>query len=106
MAPYKYVNLTDSDAHQSNNEGTQTVKISDIDFYEDFVIVTGKGSKQRIVPIGTDLKSNLLKYLKVRDEYINKNPKEILSICYVLQKNLLIVHHLQSIVLIKKLQEY
>ena len=27
MAPYKYVNLTDSDAHQSNNEGTQTVKI-------------------------------------------------------------------------------
>ena len=27
MAPYKYVNLTDSDAHQSNNEGTQIVKI-------------------------------------------------------------------------------
>ena len=49
------------------------VKISDIDFYEDFVIVTGKGSKQRIVPIGTELKSNLLKYLEVRDEYINKN---------------------------------
>tara|TARA_B100001250_G_scaffold380123_1_gene371324 strand:+ start:235 stop:894 length:660 start_codon:yes stop_codon:yes gene_type:complete len=53
------------------------VKISDIDFYEDFVIVTGKGSKQRIVPIGTDLKSNLLKYLKVRDEYINKNNKNL-----------------------------
>ena len=49
------------------------VKISDIDFYDDFVIVTGKGSKQRIVPIGTELKSNLLKYLEVRDKYINKN---------------------------------
>ncbi len=50
-----------------------TVKISDIDFDEDFVIVTGKGSKQRIVPIGSKLKSNLQNYLKVRDAYINKN---------------------------------
>ena len=49
------------------------VKISDIDFDEDFVIVTGKGSKQRIVPIGSQLKSNLLKYIKIRDRYIDKN---------------------------------
>ena len=50
-----------------------TVKISDIDFEEDFVIVTGKGSKQRIIPIGSELKTNLLKYMKVREDYLNKN---------------------------------
>jgi len=50
-----------------------TVKISDIDFDEDFVIVTGKGSKQRIIPIGSKLKTNLQNYLKVRDGYINNN---------------------------------
>ena len=50
-----------------------TVKISDIDFYEDFVIVAGKGSKQRIIPIGSKLKTNLQNYLKVRDGYINNN---------------------------------
>jgi integrase/recombinase XerD len=39
------------------------VKISDIDFDEDFIQLTGKGSKQRIVPIGSKLKINLLSYL-------------------------------------------
>tara|TARA_B100001250_G_scaffold410051_1_gene435702 strand:- start:4662 stop:5321 length:660 start_codon:yes stop_codon:yes gene_type:complete len=48
-----------------------SVKISDIDLVEDFVIVTGKGSKQRLLPIGSQLKSNLLKYLIYRDEYTN-----------------------------------
>ena len=48
-----------------------SVKISDIDLVEDFVIVTGKGSKQRLLPIGSQLKSNLLKYLINRDEYTN-----------------------------------
>ena len=50
-----------------------TVKNSDIDFEDDFVIITGKGSKQRIVPIGSELKSNLQKYLIIRDSYVNKN---------------------------------
>ena len=39
------------------------VKISDIDFDEDYIQLTGKGSKQRIVPIGSKLKLNLLDYL-------------------------------------------
>ena len=44
------------------------VRVSDLDFEEDFVKLFGKGSKQRIVPIGSELKINLLKYLKFRDE--------------------------------------
>ena len=51
-----------------------TVKTFDIDLDEDFIIVTGKGSKQRIVPIGSELKSNLLKYMKIREKYLdNRN---------------------------------
>tara|TARA_B100001996_G_scaffold331667_1_gene280438 strand:+ start:1187 stop:1846 length:660 start_codon:yes stop_codon:yes gene_type:complete len=48
-----------------------TVKISDIDLEEDFVIITGKGSKQRLLPIGTQLKTNLIMYLRNREEYTN-----------------------------------
>ncbi len=44
------------------------VRVSDLDFEEDFVKLFGKGSKQRIVPIGSELKINLSKYLKFRDE--------------------------------------
>ena len=63
-----------------------TVKTFDLDFDDDFIVVTGKGSKQRIVPIGSELKSNLLEYLKIREKYLengnnnnlfitkNKNP--------------------------------
>jgi Site-specific recombinase XerD len=40
-------------------------------------VVTGKGSKQRIIPIGTKLKSNLLKYLKIRDEYTDKSSNNL-----------------------------
>ena len=35
------------------------VRVSDLDFEEDFVKLFGKGSKQRIVPIGSELKINL-----------------------------------------------
>jgi len=56
------------------------VKISDIDFDEDFVIVTGKGSKQRIIPIGSELKLNLLIYLKKREEYLNNLNNNMLFI--------------------------
>ena len=44
------------------------VRVSDLDFEEDFVKLFGKGSKQRIVPIGSELKINLSKYLKFRNE--------------------------------------
>ena len=61
------------------------VRVSDLDFEEDFVKLYGKGSKQRIVPIGSQLKDNLLKYLKFREElntpelflFLSKNMKKI-----------------------------
>jgi integrase/recombinase XerD len=37
--------------------------LSDLDFEEDLILLTGKGSKQRLVPIGTTLKGALLDYL-------------------------------------------
>ncbi len=48
-----------------------SLKISDIDLIEEFVRLEGKGNKQRIVPIGSQLLINLNKYLKLR----NSNPK-------------------------------
>ena len=50
-----------------------TVKLSDIDLDDDILIVTGKGSKQRVLPIGSKLKNNLLIYLKLRAQYLNAN---------------------------------
>ncbi|MGI9571704.1 MAG: tyrosine-type recombinase/integrase [Candidatus Actinomarinaceae bacterium] len=49
------------------------VRISDIDFDDDYIQLTGKGSKQRIVPIGSKLKLNLLTYLdsKLIDDISN-----------------------------------
>ena len=55
------------------------VRVSDLDFEEDFVKLFGKGSKQRIVPIGSELKINLLKYLKFRDELNTQEPYLFLS---------------------------
>ncbi len=55
------------------------VRVSDLDFEEDFVKLFGKGSKQRIVPIGSELKINLSKYLKYRDELNTQEPYLFLS---------------------------
>ena len=55
------------------------VRLSDLDFEEDFVKLFGKGSKQRIVPIGSELKINLSKYLKFRDELNTQEPYLFLS---------------------------
>ncbi len=54
-------------------------RVSDLDFEEDFVKLFGKGSKQRIVPIGSELKINLSKYLKFRDELNTQEPYLFLS---------------------------
>ena len=43
------------------------VNISDIDTKESFVRLEGKGSKQRIVPLGSLLVNNLTEYIKLRD---------------------------------------
>ena len=61
------------------------VKISDIDFDDNFVKLQGKGSKQRIVPIGSELNETLQSYLKIRKEFennesflfISKNKKKL-----------------------------
>ena len=55
------------------------VRVSDLDFEEDFVKLFGKGSKQRIVPIGSELKINLSKYLKFREELNTQEPYLFLS---------------------------
>ena len=46
------------------------INISDIDLDENYLKLKGKGSKQRIVPIGSMLYKNLLKYLNVRDTFL------------------------------------
>ena len=74
-----------------------TVKISDIDFHDNFIIVTGKGSKQRIIPLGSHLKLNLLDYINIRKKYLdrdintlfltkNKNSMERTSVFRVVKK--------------------
>ena len=55
------------------------VRVSDLDFEENFVKLFGKGSKLRIVPIGSELKINLSKYLKFRDELNTQEPYLFLS---------------------------
>ncbi len=39
------------------------IELSDVDFDEELILLTGKGSKQRLVPIGSTLKAALLAYL-------------------------------------------
>ena len=46
------------------------INLSDIDLDEKYLKLKGKGSKQRIVPIGSMLYKNLLKYLNVRDTFL------------------------------------
>ena len=46
------------------------INISDIDLDEKYLKLKGKGSKQRIVPIGTMLYKNLMQYLNVRETFL------------------------------------
>ena len=46
------------------------INISDIDLDEKYLKLKGKGSKQRIVPIGSMLYKNLLQYLNIRDTFL------------------------------------
>ena len=39
------------------------IELSDVDFDEELILLTGKGSKQRLVPIGSSLRAALLAYL-------------------------------------------
>jgi len=60
------------------------VKISDLDFDDDYVQLTGKGSKQRIVPIGSKLKENLVHYLDTRNL---KDPKNLSPLLFLSKSN-------------------
>ena len=46
------------------------INISDIDLDEKYLKLKGKGSKQRIVPIGSMLYKNLIQYLNVREIFL------------------------------------
>ncbi len=46
--------------------------LNDIDLYNGTILINGKGSKERIVPLGEYAKEYLLEYLKVRNELIKK----------------------------------
>ena len=60
------------------------VKISDLDFDDEYVQLTGKGSKQRIVPIGSKLKENLVLYLDTRNL---KDPKNLSPLLFLSKSN-------------------
>ena len=54
--------------------------LNDIDLYNDTILIHGKGSKERIVPLGDYAKEYLVKYLDVRSALIkrkNGNPDKL-----------------------------
>ena len=46
------------------------INISDIDLDDKYLKLKGKGSKQRIVPIGSELYKNLLQYINFRSSFL------------------------------------
>ena len=46
------------------------INLSDIDLDDKYLKLKGKGSKQRIVPVGSKLYKNLLEYLNVRNTFL------------------------------------
>lgn len=57
-----------------------SLTLNDFDLYSDTILINGKGSKERIVPIGDYSKEYLMKYLNVRNLLIKKkngNPDKI-----------------------------
>ena len=53
------------------------INLSDMDLDEKYLKLKGKGSKQRIVPIGSKLYENLIEYLKVRSSFIQNKEKTL-----------------------------
>ena len=54
--------------------------LNDIDLYSDTILIHGKGSKERIVPLGDYAKKYLASYLKVRNSLLKKkngNPDKL-----------------------------
>jgi len=60
-----------------------TLKISDLFFQDDFIKVTGKGNKERFVPIGETTKTYINIWLSIRNHIdVNQNSKDILFLNY------------------------
>jgi len=53
------------------------LKLSNILMEENLIRVTGKGNKERIVPLGTPTKKILEHYLELRPQYANKNVENV-----------------------------
>ena len=49
------------------------LKLKDIDFSTNLLKVLGKRNKERLIPIINELRENLLKYVNLRENYINEN---------------------------------
>lgn len=54
------------------------LKINDLDLISDCVKIFGKGSKERIIPIGDYAKRALEEYLTIREELLKKEPTDYL----------------------------
>jgi site-specific recombinase XerD len=54
-----------------------SLKLSQIDFSKNFIRVLGKGGKERIIPLGERAKENLLRYLKLRQNILEKDEEHI-----------------------------
>lgn len=52
---------------------------SDIDFYRNEMKVTGKGNKQRILPLAPQLMERMKRYLELRKNAINNPPKRFIT---------------------------
>ncbi len=56
-----------------------TIKIQNVLFDENIVRITGKGSKQRLVPLGSTAKEKVVEYLnRVRPELVGNLPRDVL----------------------------
>ena len=64
------------------------LKINDIDFVNRYLVITGKGSKQRIVPFGSALSEQLVTYFSYRNSVSSASNSVFLT-----QKNTAITHN-------------
>lgn len=62
--------------------------IKDIDFVNNFILVNGKGSKQRVVPFGSVLSNQLVTYLSYRNSVSSAS-----NTLFLTQKNTSITHN-------------
>lgn len=58
------------------------LKMHDVNITLDTIKVTGKGNKQRMIPIGRTLRRVLIRYLNEREDYIEDNLCDYLIISY------------------------